>query len=344
MSKASNLVLMVVGAFLASATFADIVTLKSGATLIGKVGNINGSAIQFESEDLGEMTIDIEKIVKIEESEKTHIVQYNDFSEKELPLTVEDGVIALAGEKFDSTDVKKIDPVPETWHGSINLGFNASRGNTYDNSWSVEGDLSRRWDKDRLTANAGYYYSEAKAAGENEKQKTQDRIEAFAQHDHFWTAKFYSFENAKYERDRIQLLDRRIRVGLGLGYQWAEDTLIEKVGSWDFAQEIGLSWVEEKYDDVDADTDDDFAAIVYAHHLKFRPLLKSDVEFFHNLEYLPQVNDFERYLIDSDVGVTTKLIYNWSLLAKIEWDYNSRPARSRKSSDFRYIVGLGYKW
>lgn len=344
MSKAFNLVVIVVGAFLASTAFADVVTLKSGSTLIGKVGNINGSAIEFESEDLGAITIDIEKIAKIDESEKTHIVQYNDFSVKELPLTVEDGVIALAGEKFDSTDVKKIDPVEETWHGSVNLAFNAARGNTYDNSWSVVADVSRRWEKDRFKANAGYYYTETSATGKDNKQKTTDRIEAFAQHDHFWTAKFYNFENAKYDRDKIQLLDRRIRVGLGLGYQWAEDDLIEHIGSWDFAQEAGLSWVEEKYDVEDEDTADDFAAILYAHHLKFRPLLGNDVEFFHNLEYIPQIDDFERYLIESDVGVTTKLIYNWDLLAKIDWDYNSRPARSRKSSDFRYLVGLGYKW
>ena len=35
---------------------------------------------------------------------------------------------------------------------------------------------------------------------------------------------------------------------------------------------------------------------------------------------------------------------DFDLLAKIEWDYNSVPSVGRKSSDFRYIVGLGYKW
>jgi hypothetical protein len=46
----------------------------------------------------------------------------------------------------------------------------------------------------------------------------------------------------------------------------------------------------------------------------------------------------------ADVGFTTKIVMNFDLLCKIEWDYNSMPSVGRKSSDIRYIVGLGYKW
>ena len=46
----------------------------------------------------------------------------------------------------------------------------------------------------------------------------------------------------------------------------------------------------------------------------------------------------------ADVGFTTKLIYDFDFLAKIEWDFNSMPAANRKKSDVRYILGIGYKW
>ena len=68
------------------------------------------------------------------------------------------------------------------------------------------------------------------------------------------------------------------------------------------------------------------------------------LEAFHNLEFLPQVDDWDNQLIKADVGFTTKIIMDFDLLAKIEWDYNTQPSVGRKSSDFRYIVGLGYKW
>ena len=54
--------------------------------------------------------------------------------------------------------------------------------------------------------------------------------------------------------------------------------------------------------------------------------------------------DWDKYLAKADVGFATKLIYDLDLLAKIEWDYNSRPAGDRKKTDLRYLVGLGYKW
>ena len=56
------------------------------------------------------------------------------------------------------------------------------------------------------------------------------------------------------------------------------------------------------------------------------------------------VGDWDKYLAKADVGFSTKLVYDIDLLAKIECDYNSRPADDRKKADLRYLVGLGYKW
>jgi len=60
--------------------------------------------------------------------------------------------------------------------------------------------------------------------------------------------------------------------------------------------------------------------------------------------YVLFLPSWDKFLVKADVGFSTKLIYNFDLLAKIEWEYNSKPAVDRKKSDVRYIVGLGYKW
>ena len=89
---------------------------------------------------------------------------------------------------------------------------------------------------------------------------------------------------------------------------------------------------------------DGFCALRYAHHLSWLPKWNEGIEVFHNFEILPEVDDWDKYLAKADVGFATKLIYDLDLLAKIEWDYNSRPAGDRKKTDLRYLVGLGYKW
>ena len=49
-------------------------------------------------------------------------------------------------------------------------------------------------------------------------------------------------------------------------------------------------------------------------------------------------------LIDTDIGFTYELAAAWQLMGKWEWEYNSNPGGGTKSSDFRYTLGLGYKW
>ena len=111
-----------------------------------------------------------------------------------------------------------------------------------------------------------------------------------------------------------------------------------------FSQEAGANWIKESDKRSDYDKEGGFAALRYAHHLLYTPKWNEGIEAFHNAEVLPDLDDWEKYLIKADVGFSTKLIYDFDLLAKIEWEFNSMPANDRKKSDVRYIVGLGYKW
>ena len=201
-------------------------------------------------------------------------------------------------------------------------------------------DVNRRWEKDRLTADAGYYYA-ASGDSKQDKQKTTSRFEAQAQEDHFWTQKFYTYVNGKYETDRIMDLDYRWRVGLGGGYQWLENDDFG-FGKVSFNQEVGLSYVGEKYEHVD---DDNYGAFRYAHHLAWEIAAVKNLSFAHNLEWLPQVDEWaDNYIIDADAGIVYKFSANWQLVAKVEWDYKSKVAPGTKHSDLRYILGLGYTW
>ena len=334
--------LMVGAALLAGAAFADKVTLKSGSFLTGEAGLNQEGKLLFKSDDLGDLKIDIANIKSIDAA-KNHVVQYNDNSTEEKILNIKDGELYDGKGKLDMANVKATDPAAETWHGSIHIGFNATRGNTYENSGSVEANVNRRWEKDRLNVDFGYYYGKEGRVGAGE-EKTEDRWEVEAKHDHFWLTKVYSYEDVKWERDVIQNLDSRFRVGLGGGYQWLDDSVFESTGKWNFNQELGVNYIKENYEDNDDEKSGGFCALRYGHHLGYIPKWAESLEFFHNMEILPEVDEWEKFLANADVGFTTKLVYDFDLIAKVEWDYNSRPANDRKKNDYRYIIGLGYKW
>ena len=333
----------ILAAFCATAAFADKVTLKSGSYLTGKAGLVQDGALTFVSDDLGEVKIKLANIVQLDVA-KENVVQYNDNSTAKKMLSVKDGALVDdKGAALDMSNVKALNPAVETWHGSINVAYQASRGNTYQNSATVLANVNRRWEKDRVNGNFGYYYSETGTTRDN-KEKSTDRWELEGQHDHFWSALFYSYENAKFEQDDIAGLDYRLRLGAGAGLQWLDARNFDTTGKWSFNQEVGAAWIKNSYVDQDPSADDSYATLRYAHHLKYHPKWNPGIEGFHNLEYLPQVDDWENYLMRADVGFSTKIVMNFDLLCKIEWDYNSMPSRGRKSSDIRYIVGLGYKW
>ena len=325
----------------ASAAVADTVQMKGGSVLVGETGAVNGDAIKFKSDDLGEIEIKLAKIKSIDKA-KNHVVQYKDGTTTDRILVVKDGELWSGDAKLDMTDVKAVDPVPEKWHGSVNVAYNATRGNTYENAATVIANVNRRWEKDRLSGDFTYSYGESGKSG-GTSEKTTDRWQVDVKHDHFWQPKIYHYENARYDRDELQDLDSRFRLGLGLGYQWLDNKVFESTGKWNFNQELGINWVREEYGHGDSKKAG-FAALRYAHHFGYVPKWYSNVEFFHNLEVLPEVDEWEKFLANGDVGLSTKLIMDFDLLAKIEWEYNSKPSGDRKKNDLRYIVGLGYKW
>lgn len=324
----------------ASVLMADKMYLKSGSFLTGKAGDVVGDSIRFASDDMGEITVKLEKIARLE-SDREHVVQYADLTTEKKRLSVRDGALVEGEKKLDMSKVKAVDPVVETWHGSINLSASMARGNTVSESASLSADLNRRWEKHRFTSALGYYFSQS---GDNkaDKQKTENRFEIWAQEDYFFFPRFYGYVNGKYEIDQIMELDYRMRIGAGFGYQWLEGDDVAGLGKMSFNQELGAALVKEKYDN---GYDDDFATVRYAHHYTWDIAKTEGLRFFHNLEFLPDLGDpAENYIVDADFGITWAFSKDWQLLAKIEWDYKSKVADGVKHSDLRYILGLGYRW
>ena len=337
-SKSAAAVILAASCVLAVA--ADEVVFKSGASLKGTVVAFADGEVTFKSEDVGDVKIKQEKIASLT-TEKSSKIQYLDKSVEEGVLAMKDGAYTLSGKPLDMKNVKAVNPEPEKWHGSVNISGAMARGNTVSEKVALAADVKRRWDKDRLTGSFGYYFAQNGTDRDN-KTKTEDRIELTAQEDHFWTKQVYSYLNGKYERDGINNLMYRYRVGPGFGYQWLEGYQHDATGKWGFNQEAGLTYIKEKYEH---QADDDRCAFRYAHHLTWAPKWADKLAFTHNLEYLPDTGDWANsYLLDTDTGFTYDLSKAWQLMGKVEWDYNSNPGLHTKKSDFRYMLGLGYKW
>ena len=94
--KTKLLVAALAAAVAASSAMADKVTLKSGSFLTGKAGTIEGDALNFASDDLGDLKIKVANIASLE-AEGTHVIEYTDKKREDKALTVKDGAYIVDG-------------------------------------------------------------------------------------------------------------------------------------------------------------------------------------------------------------------------------------------------------
>ena len=332
-------------AFVASA---DVIELKDGDRLTGTVKTIaSDGTVTFASKYAGEVKVKAADIVKLQSDTEVELQFKDDDRDNEKGFvsvaTPGEYTFAPAGapsRKLDLNELNAVNPEESTWHGAANISLAAARGNSYGSSGAINGNISRRFKRDRVSADASY--STARSGKEKSKtSKTEDRIVANVQHDHFWLSKLYTYENGKYEHDRQQNLEWRFRLGAGLGYQWLDGRNFESIGKVSFSQEIGLAYTQERFRKT-SHPENSYASVRYAHHLTWDPKWVENLSFFHNLEYLVDTKTFKDYQINTDVGAKLAISKAWQLTGKIEWLYNSEPADGLAKGDTRYFLGLGY--
>ena len=103
---------------------------------------------------------------------------------------------------------------------------------------------------------------EQKNLSTKESHMTADNWYLKGQADWFFTAKNFFYLNAKYERDRIALLDYRFMPRVGYGYQWIERD------NFNFSTEAGLTYTKEEYMDEEYIDDEDIDKLFVKLNLK----------------------------------------------------------------------------
>jgi putative salt-induced outer membrane protein YdiY len=237
----------------------------------------------------------------------------------------------IAGGPISIKDIKTINPPPVKWMGAVAANGLITRGNSNTENFGLTIDASRRAEKDRITFNAGYLYGRQRDPSTNVRSTTTDNWFLLGKYDYFFTKRFYGFVSSRVERDRIAELSLRFTPAAGVGYQWIEKP------DMNFLTEAGLAWV---YEDFENDDSEDHFALRLAYH--FNKKLNDKANFFHNLEYLPSIEDSSDFNVNADAGVRVTLTKNMFTEFKFEWKFDNEPAPGAAENDLRYILGVGW--
>lgn len=217
------------------------------------------------------------------------------------------------------------------WETSASAGLNVASGNSDSTVVNAGVTAVRTQGKHETRLLAEGNYGESKTDGE--EQTTADNLKGGLEYKYSLNGSFLYSNNSAF-RDTVADLDLRLILGLGGGYH-----LIKSVSA-KLDVELGAAYVREERAD---DTEDDSIAIrVAARH---DHVLSETAKLWAAVEYLPQADDMDIYLVNSEAGVEAVLSLRIQLNLRmvLQHRYDSDVPEGRENSDLALISALVYK-
>jgi len=215
-----------------------------------------------------------------------------------------------------------------TWSGRINFGGFVTDGNTNKKAVVTDGFAKARDEKNRYKAGAEIRYAE------DEGEETEDEYMIYGEYDRFLSEKMFAGGRISYEADDIADLDRRIKVGPYIGYQYYESDPLN------LSTRIGLDYINDEYENGDSE---DSAAVSWGvdYDQKF---IDETIQLFYKHDVSVPLDDTEGFLYDGETGVRFPIAKVLTGSAQIDFDWDNAPAPGIKEDDTKYSLKLGYEF
>ncbi len=210
------------------------------------------------------------------------------------------------------------------WERSVTLGFNQTRGNsdTLLHRFAARGEQIA--EKHEWLIDLEWTY------GESDKEKNNEFGRAGIEYKQMLNRRFYADAMLEFTYDAVKDLDYRVIVGPALGYFILRDETFR------LSVEAGPSYVAQRQGGVS----EDFIALRFAENFSYR--INKQVRVWQGTEYIPRIDDFEQYLLNSEVGVESAISNVMSLGISLEHRYDNQPAEGAKRNDLFLVSTLKY--
>jgi putative salt-induced outer membrane protein YdiY len=332
----SLVLLLLFGVFPPCSLFADVVYFKNGDRLTGRIEQLGEGKLTFNSDMAGKMAIDIDSI-RTFSSEAPLDFRLADGTTIRWQAQVSDPnhITIPPARQVAFTEIVSVNaPAKPKWTGDLSAGLTSTHGNTRIEVINASANFKKRTEKDRTQLASDYALGRQEDPDTGKKNKTEDWWRAKAKYDYFLSKKLYGYLDGRYETDDIALLDRRVIIGSGAGYQWVESDDIN------FSTEAGMAWLHEKFEG--ATGANEGVSLQFGYN--FDKKLHKNIKFVHDLTYYPSTENFSDYLLTSTVELRAHFTETMFTNFKAILNYDDTPAQGKHKTDVKYIWGIGWSF
>ncbi|HTL57193.1 MAG TPA: DUF481 domain-containing protein [Candidatus Limnocylindrales bacterium] len=226
-------------------------------------------------------------------------------------------------------------PPKPHWESIASADLTMTRGNSHTFLGAVTINSTRKSAKDEilLGGSAGYGDTTTKQAdGSEEKTETANFLKGYAQWNHLFTEKLYGGLRFDALRDNVADIHYRFTVGPLAGYYFIKQTNVFLCG------EIGPSYVNQDLGGVTSD----YIALRLAERFEYK--FKTGAKIWETLEWLPQVDKFDNWIMNAEVGISAPVSKALDVRLVAQDTYNNQPAAGRQKNDFKLLAGIGVRF
>jgi putative salt-induced outer membrane protein len=218
------------------------------------------------------------------------------------------------------------------WESSVALGFTMTRGNSETLLATLTAATGKKWARDELSFGADATYGKSKVDEVDTINANSGK--AFAQYNRLFTERFYGYARVDGMFDDVADIYYRTTLSPGIGYY------LIKNKTADLCVEAGPGYIFENV----GGNKNDYAILRVGE--KFHYALSDRARLTQTAEYLPELSDFNNYIINFMAGVEADLTADKKFTVGVfVYDtYDNIPAPGRKCNDVKLVAAVGYKF
>jgi putative salt-induced outer membrane protein YdiY len=323
---------------------ADVVVLKNGDRVTGKIVQKDGANLKVQTDLMGEVTIAWASVTSVESAEPLTVVLPGgesvqgriatrdgkvEVEQRSAPLAE---VAAIRNAAAQRAYERLLDPgLRDLWAGFFDLGFSFTRGNARTATLTNTFNASRATNTDKTTVYFNQVYARATVDGRT--AATARAVRGGWGYNRNASRRLFVNAFNDYEYDRFQNLDLRFVLGGGLGYNVVknERTRFDLLGGAAYNREkFGTGLVRNS------------AEAYWGDQLSFRvnsaTSLTQSFRMFHNL------SNSGEYRINFDLGAVTQLTQWMGFQVSVSDRYLSNPLPGRLKNDILFTTGFRLKF
>ncbi len=317
----------------------------NGELLIGKIVEEQPGFVVFESESLGRVTIERNRIARLTATSVPRVPPGEPAPEAQAEQATAPGKTlaeqaeeTAAGERQEALSrdalgrfLARINPL-KGWKTRLTFGFIGRRGDDNDNDLTLSFESERRTaggDEHRLEAR--YYYAEDVLA-DDVRDATDELLTGGYRYRHDLSQRLILQSLSTYHRDAIKELNHELTQTVGVGARLEGER-------WGLAltPAIGAQWRE--VGGVDSGT---HAVAALFQEARFD--VTSTLRLTQTLDYIYSLEDSDDYSARLGVDLVQKLGTAWSLGLRYDYNYDAVVGKNASELQQRFTVNVGLEF